>query len=483
MRRLLAAFALAAISIATLAQDAPPKPVDSLSDFKDGKGTLSPVGTIAARALGECSGLVWHDGAWWAHNDSGDGPNLFRAATPDFSNAEMMAVPGAKNVDWEEITVFGGDLLVCDVGDNARKRDDATLYRVKYDAREDGTSGIKLLATYPVTWPDEPHDCEAAATIDGKLHLVTKDRGEGTGLYRFGELKDGGKNVPELVAKLDVGPKAMITGACFDAASGNLILLGYTRIYVYPKDKLQGAPAWSTRIEANQCEAVCLKDGTLHFCNEQRDVYAVAEFLERKPASMLPPRVKVELPFEETAYQPDGTGATWKSGAAALPLTAAADGQFLRWMISGPNLLVAGSLTYAGAFTTSDERGNRLQSGMWFGISTEAADLLTGKETLLFVGEHLERGMDVWSVDLKQGIKLERFTQATVKGKVASGTMLFEFSIPLTALFGLGKLPSHCLANAWGYGLQGRVEARVAGSSVMSMTRPYTWADVTIKQP
>jgi hypothetical protein len=385
-------------------------------------------------------------------------------------------------VDWEDITVYGGDLLCCDVGDNGRKREDCTLYRVKLETRDDGTRGLKLLASYPVTWPDGAHDCEAAFTIDGKLHLVTKNPGEGTGVYRFDELKDGKKNTPDRVAKLDVGDKAMITSGCFDAASGNVILLSYTRAYVYPKDKLSGAPAWSTLIEANQCEAICLKEGTLYFTNEQRDVYEVPDFLKRKPKSMLPARVRAELPMQKASYVVDGTGAAWKAAAATLPLRNIAEGEYLRWMIADAKVMLAGSMAYTGEFSSSDERGSRLGTGLFLCIGTEPAEALTGKEVFLFIGDNGQVGADAWVLDLTKGLKMVPVQDLVVKGGVKEGKLSFEMSFPVTQLFGEGKLPDSILANVWGRNLKGRVEVSLAGTSMMSIERPYTWADITIKQ-
>lgn len=481
-RTLILAFAILVAFVPSLAQDAPVA-ADSLTDLADGRGTLKPFTRLAATGLDECSGLVWHDGAWWAHNDSGDGPNLFRSPKLDFTDAEKLAVPGARNVDWEDICLLEGQLLCCDVGDNARRRDDVTLYQVRYSRDEAGKGALALTATYPVTWPDEPHDCEAAAVIDGKLHLVTKQRGEGfTGLYRFATLKAGEKNTPELVAKLDVGAATMITAADYDAASGHLLLLSYTRVYVYAKDALKGAPAFSTLIEADQCEALCIKDGNLHFTNEQREVYLVRDYLKRRPASMLPPRVKITLPFEDSRYEPDGTGAAWKTGAGALTLRNGVEGEYLRWMIAGPRLLVAGRISYEGAFTSSTERGHRMGTGLWFGVATESAESLTGTEKLFFFGDNGASGPDVWSLDLTKGIKLAPVADLQIKGKAEGGKFTFEASLPLTAVFAEGKLPASCLANAWGYGMNGKNEASVAGASFYSMLRPYTWAEVTVKQ-
>ena len=151
-------------------------------------------------------------------------------------------------------------------------------------------------------------------------------------------------------------------------------------------------------------------------------------------------------------------------------------------MIAGPRLLVAGRLSYEGAFSSSTERGHRMGTGLWFGVATEATEGLSGTEKLFFIGDNGATGPDVWSLDLAKGIKLAPVADLQIKGKAEGGKFTFEASLPLTAVFAEGKLPAKCLANAWGYGMNGKNEASVAGASFYSMLRPYTWAEVVVKQ-
>jgi hypothetical protein len=467
MRTLIVAAMLALLFVAAAAQDAP---ADSLSGLKDGKGTLKPVARIAHSDLGECSGIQWWQGAWWAHNDSGDGPNLYRSEALDFKAAQKLEVPGAKAVDWEDITTYDGDLLACDIGDNGRKRDDLALYRVKHDKGK-----ITLAATYPIAYPDGMHDAEAAFTIGGKLHIVIKRRGEEfTGVYRWNTLEEGKTNTGELVSKLDVGERALITAG--DCDGTNVVLLSYARVVVYAADKLEGKPASSTRIHANQCEALCLHDGRLVFTNEQRDVFAIGDYLKRGVADALPPRVDVELPMEAAKYEPDGTGNAWKGGAFTLPLADAADGESVRWMISDAWLMVAGKLRYTGTFTSSNEQGSRLGTGAMLMFGQGDDDFLTGDERFLWLADNGITGLDAWSFDPKKG-GLKPVESVKVKGEVKGNWMSFEYALPLTAVFGEGKLPDTFRANLWGLNLHGENEPHLAGANISLTARsPFTWA-------
>ncbi|MCF6228794.1 MAG: hypothetical protein L3J82_09070 [Planctomycetes bacterium] len=95
MRTLLAFTLLIFASLLIRAQDAPVKPADSVVSVADGAAVIRPFARITHPDIGECSGLQWLDGAWWTHNDSGDGPYLYRSKTLDFTEAEKLTVPEA----------------------------------------------------------------------------------------------------------------------------------------------------------------------------------------------------------------------------------------------------------------------------------------------------------------------------------------------------------------------------------------------------
>ena len=479
MRRLAALLVLLLPVLAVRAQEAPR---DSVSSFAEGRGVLAPLTRLAHQRLEECSGLLHLGGAWWAHNDSGDGPFLFRSDNLEFSPAERLAVPGAKAVDWEDIAALDGDLLACDVGDNERKRDDITLYRVRCKANPDQTHKLELAATYPVRYPDQAHDCEAVTVIGGKVHLVTKDRTQSgvTRVFRLAELKDGQANTLEAAGTLDLPAGTMITGAdC--SAEGKVVLLSYTRLFVYAADKFSGAPEFSCRIDAQQCEAVALQGNRLVFANEQREVFAVNDFFARMPSALMPAPVAVTLPFEEASYEPDGTGAAWKGGAAALALRNLAEGEYLRWMLAGPRLMVAGRLCYEGGFVSSSEKGARLGSGLLLMFGREDADNLTGSEVHVLLGDNGITGLDAWTLSLAPKLALKPLGGLKAAGKVEGGVMQFEVSLPADTVLGAGKLPETFRFNVWGRNLHGELEVSLAGSSFVTATRPYTWATATLK--
>jgi len=228
----------------------------------------SPVATIADHRIDESSGLAWWHGAFWTLNDSGGAAELYRSETPDFSDVTAFPIPGATNVDWEDLAVHEGDLIVADIGDNDRLRDDLVLYRVRFDGK-----ALTLVAAYDVAYPDAAHDAEAVASIDGSLHVITKDRGEGTLAYRFDGLHAGATNTPVFVGELDLGGD-QATAAEFDEVRGELLVLSYFGVHHFAPLDLAAGPKRTTPLFALQVEGLTIAGDLLVITNEQEQVYA-----------------------------------------------------------------------------------------------------------------------------------------------------------------------------------------------------------------
>jgi hypothetical protein len=284
-----AAFLGVSDSIPTRAGNTPTGQTEARAEARAEDG-LQPIARIACKRITECSGIVRLDGAWFVHNDSGDAPVLYRSATLDFADTEILPLAGAEAVDWEDIAVLDGDLLIGDTGDNRCQRDHLVLYRARYHAPSDGQTGrLELVAAYPYRYPDGPHDAEALTVIDGVVYVITKARDEkATFVYRFDDLRDPAHsdprqmNFPRRVATLDIGPHEEVTAADYLAASGTVLrasgtvaLLTYRHILRYPSDHLSGTPVARTPIVAGQCEALCFDGDRLVIANEGRDVFSV----------------------------------------------------------------------------------------------------------------------------------------------------------------------------------------------------------------
>jgi len=492
---------------------------------------LTPAFRILPPEIAETSGMVHLDGGYFVHNDSGDRPRLFRATRLDFSDAEELPAPGAQAIDWEEITTFEEDLLVCDTGDNRARRSEVTLYRYRYlagaaspypsgsGAHRNADSGaaetprhtgrLELRARYPVRYPDQPHDVEAAFTIDGRLHLVTKDRGEGTWVLRFdslrdeAELPDDGANVPEKIGRLDLGGE-QVTAAAYDPRHDAVILLTYSGISVYPARRLEGPPARTTRIWARQAEAICVLGDSIIFANEQRDVFVLERFLEAPHAEALPPAGVGTLRTRSSLSGPgrggaadlvisiDGDASEWDGHSTPLPLRNASPAESFRWLHLRDRILLCARVRLEVAPERTDPDSLRTGSGILlsFAETERRSTFLDGSQTQLFIAADTAFGARVWKLSFR-GYDLASMTpvgssaaaaSVELPGPSGSGWLAIEAAIPVAAIWPPGSLPERFLFDLQGIGLREGEEVHFSAADLYSIYRPYAWGNVSLVQ-
>lgn len=180
-------------------------------------------------ALAEASGLAVTDASFVWHNDSGDGPYLYRTD----AGGELLGVDtlAAGAVDYEDLTQDpAGRLYVGDFGNNRGTRRRLAVYR--YDPRTGRTDTIAF--TYPGQdgrgrgYPGN-HDCEALVWYRDSLHLFTKDQVFGRGrfiTYHYRLPARPGVYVAELIDSLRI-PRRVITGAALTEGGSRLVLTAY----------------------------------------------------------------------------------------------------------------------------------------------------------------------------------------------------------------------------------------------------------------
>lgn len=234
----------------------------------------TPIATFANHAVDESSGLtasLRQPGALWTLNDSGDGPFLYAT---DFAGSDLgtFRVPGASNVDWEDIAsgwLPDGTpvLYIADTGDNLRSRTSTVVYCVPEPALASTDQGV-VLDTDPATalvfaYPDGPHDVEAllVGPTSGEIFLVAKD-GRESPVYRLPADAFGG---PPVVAER-VG-ELQLPGLIppFDQPSGGAVSPDGSRVAVRTllAASLWDVPAGSSLADALAGPAVTVPLPTL----------------------------------------------------------------------------------------------------------------------------------------------------------------------------------------------------------------------------
>src|SRR5690349_18567747 len=137
-------------------------------------GPPTTITNIKERSITESSGLAASrstPGAYWTHNDSGDGPFIYA-----FDWEDMAAGPGPQaNKSY---------LYLGDIGDNDEARDEVVVYRVPEPALTAATRKLTKAgpgSTEPaeairLKYPDGKHDAEALLVhpTTGDIYIVNK---------------------------------------------------------------------------------------------------------------------------------------------------------------------------------------------------------------------------------------------------------------------------------------------------------------------
>jgi len=155
-------------------------------------GPPTTITTIKEKSITESSGLAASrstPGAYWTHNDSGDGPFIYAFDTRGDSLG-IFRVTGAQARDWEDMAAGPGPdasksyLYLGDIGDNNEARDEVVVYRVPEPSLTAATR--KLTKTRPgstepaeairLKYPDGKHDAEALLVhpTTGNIYIVNK---------------------------------------------------------------------------------------------------------------------------------------------------------------------------------------------------------------------------------------------------------------------------------------------------------------------
>lgn len=192
--------------------------------------TAYPPKTIRLpQQLTEASGLAIQDGTFTWHNDSGDGPYLYRTDSAGRIIGRDTLAAGA--ADYEDLTRDpAGNLYVGDFGNNAGRRRQMTIY--KFHPERQTTDTIAF--TFPGqrgAGRGQPgdYDCEAVVYQSGFLHLFTKDQLFGQGQFYTKHYRvpaQPGTYEAELVDSLYL-PRRVVTAAAVDSVRGELVLTAY----------------------------------------------------------------------------------------------------------------------------------------------------------------------------------------------------------------------------------------------------------------
>tara|TARA_B100000809_G_scaffold127796_2_gene125933 strand:- start:12995 stop:14968 length:1974 start_codon:yes stop_codon:yes gene_type:complete len=145
------------------------------------------VGKFKDDRINEASGMAFSyttQDAFWVHNDSGDGPNLF-LINKQGDLLSMGVISGATSSDWEDMSSFvlngKAYLIIGDFGDNQRKRGEYRLYIIEepmYDPQQTSGNSYPIVRTIKYQYDNGKQNCESVAVdvAQGKIILFGKSQ-------------------------------------------------------------------------------------------------------------------------------------------------------------------------------------------------------------------------------------------------------------------------------------------------------------------
>lgn len=208
---------------------------------EEGKAGFSPVFGLQFKAelpeeVKETSGVFFHNGRLWTHNDSGGKSILYALDTVNFEVVQRITLLKAKNKDWEDVCTDGETVFVGDFGNNKGSRKNLRIYTFPLSAiPEEGDASVSVdsikfsfgdQTNFEKRKHEHDFDCEAMFATEDYLYLFSKGWETGTTrMYRLS--KAPGKQVAEVVNGFD--SQGLITGADYDRENRVLAIVGYVK--------------------------------------------------------------------------------------------------------------------------------------------------------------------------------------------------------------------------------------------------------------
>lgn len=307
---------------------------------------------FADTRIDEASGIglgIASPGVVYVQNDSGDSARFFALDATSGATLAVYTVPGARNVDWEDLAVAPDargvpSVWLADIGDNDAARSEVRIYRVDEPLVDRHRLGLQLTTASPSVWrlryPDGPMNAEGLAVAPGGAsYVVTKSFLGDSSVYAVPAEPDparvqalrriagiqfsltGTPGGPSVVGELTA------TGAALSADGRVLAVRTYTDAYVWPVSEgdvaaaLRGAPVRTPLPAQAVGEGIAIRGSTLLVDSEGvgSTVYSVAmPPLSARSLSARSPSAAPTSPVQESG-RPDAAGSSTDNSPSSTP--------------------------------------------------------------------------------------------------------------------------------------------------------------------
>ncbi|WP_210466308.1 hypothetical protein [Rufibacter roseolus] len=204
---------------------------------------LLEVSKMGKKTVPESSGLeASGDGNFWTHPDAGNEAVLYKV-NQSGELLETMAVQGAKNNDWEDVTRGDdGFLYIGDMGNNENTRKDLQILKVDEKAKKVvGSIPFKYAdqTEFPPSKANQNFDVEGFLMHNNAFYLFTKNRGKGDWVKLYKVANQPGAS--QTVAPLDsIQISTKITAADVSPDGRHIALLGEGWVYLFEESSPEG---------------------------------------------------------------------------------------------------------------------------------------------------------------------------------------------------------------------------------------------------
>ncbi|WP_375503893.1 hypothetical protein [uncultured Jatrophihabitans sp.] len=269
--------------------------------------------------IDEASGIavgLRSPGVDYVQNDSGDTARFFAIDAATGRTAATVTVPGATNVDWEDIAVAPdaagrSSVWLADIGDNDAVRSEVRIYRVDEPRIAPNARDRRVRSTRPDVWrlryPDGAVNAESfAVTPTGTGYLITKSLLGSSVVYRLPPRPDAA-HVQTLVrvGAITFGARQSdtrfgaigtltATGAALSRDGSVLAVRTYADAFLWPvrgndvAAALRRAPTWVALPVEPQGEGIVIDGSRLLVDSEGVGTAVYAVPLPRLPAPSTP---------------------------------------------------------------------------------------------------------------------------------------------------------------------------------------------------
>ena len=234
------------------------------------------VGELPAE-IEETSGLIFHNGKLWTHNDSEGEPVLYSIDTTNGQILERKTIAGVTNIDWEDLAKDATYIYIGNVG---AMNSNPQIIRIKIEDLDNPelTTIEPRIINFTYGNPDYPEpdfsvtntrfDCEAFIAKDDTLFLFSKNWiDHQTYLYAIPNKANYFHTITPIdTLQLDY----LVCAADYDYRTNTVALLGYTydvsgilpesRPYITLLRNFEGNNFFSGTVETTELSASSLTD-------------------------------------------------------------------------------------------------------------------------------------------------------------------------------------------------------------------------------